>query len=95
LKAVSWLNDVVGRHHDHGGCGIIATDQERREANAGGGIPLARLTHNSGQGKFRKLAAHRFDKSDVGHDHPLVNGECIAQPVGRLTDHRGLAYQLE
>ena len=86
---------VVGRHHRHDRIGIVASDFEGGQANAGRRVAFARFAQDAASRQFGQLLAERLDQPSVGHDQHALGRDQAGQAIDRRLNHGPRAHQLK
>ncbi len=94
-ECLDGLDDVVGRHHDHGPIPILARDDARGQPHAWGRVAWAGLGDDVGGRQVGELGPRRLGLVRPGDDHDAVGGHQVLDPRHGLLEHRRLARQTQ
>ena len=79
---------VVGGHHRHDRIGIVTGNQERGQADAGGGVTFARFPDEPRFRDGRELLADGREEAGRGDDHQPVRGNERIEPGDGVLEER-------
>ena len=84
-------NHMIGRHHDHRRVGIVATHQQRGQADARGCVALARLADDRCGRQLGQLLTNGVDQPFVCDHHPSIIWCKVAKATNTSYAQGGIA----